>query len=122
MSDSRFPRSVYSVGQDPDPRFSLANERTFLSWIRTSLAFVAAGVALEAVNLPMHQAARITATVVFLLLAIIVPLYAWVQWSRNERALRQNKPPKAPNMAALISVLLFVAVSAIGIGLIIGVN
>ncbi len=28
----------------PDPRFSLANERTVLAWLRTSLAFVAAGL------------------------------------------------------------------------------
>ena len=28
----------------PDPRFSLANERTYLAWIRTSLALVAVGL------------------------------------------------------------------------------
>ena len=33
--------------RDPplDPRFSLANERTYLAWIRTALALVAGGVA-----------------------------------------------------------------------------
>ena len=46
----RFPRQVYGHGEDPDPRFSLANERTFLAWIRTTLALLAAGVALEAVE------------------------------------------------------------------------
>ena len=30
---------------DPDYRFTLANERTFLAWLRTSLALIAAGVA-----------------------------------------------------------------------------
>ncbi|HET8988949.1 MAG TPA: DUF202 domain-containing protein, partial [Humibacillus sp.] len=49
----RFPRSVYEHGEDPDPRFSLANERTFLAWVRTSLAFVAAGLAVEALELPV---------------------------------------------------------------------
>lgn len=122
MSDRRFPRSVYSVGADPDPRFSLANERTFLSWIRTSLAFVAGGVALEAINLPVQHSARITATVVFLLLALIVPVYAWIQWSLNEKALRQNKPLKAPTLGAFVAVLLFVAVAAIAIGLILGTD
>jgi hypothetical protein len=28
-------------GTDPDPRFTLANERTFLAWVRTALAVVA---------------------------------------------------------------------------------
>jgi putative membrane protein len=31
--------------RDPDYRFTLANERTFLAWLRTSLALIAAGVA-----------------------------------------------------------------------------
>jgi putative membrane protein len=30
---------------DPDYRFTLANERTFLAWIRTALALIASGVA-----------------------------------------------------------------------------
>jgi len=34
-----------SNGTDPDPRFSLANERTFLAWIRTALGLIALGVA-----------------------------------------------------------------------------
>ena len=34
----RFPRGVFARGTDPDPRFTLANECTFLAWVRTSLA------------------------------------------------------------------------------------
>lgn len=30
---------------EPDYRFTLANERTFLAWIRTALALLAGGVA-----------------------------------------------------------------------------
>lgn len=50
---ARFPQSVYGQGEEPDARFSLANERTFLAWIRTSLALIAGGVALEAFDLPL---------------------------------------------------------------------
>jgi uncharacterized membrane protein YidH (DUF202 family) len=35
----------HEVGQHPDYRFTLANERIFLAWIRTSLALVAGGIA-----------------------------------------------------------------------------
>ncbi|HBH59897.1 MAG TPA: hypothetical protein DDY41_17580, partial [Arthrobacter bacterium] len=35
-------------GTEPDPRFTLANERTFLAWIRTALALLAGGIAIEA--------------------------------------------------------------------------
>ncbi len=36
----------YSERPDPDIRFSLANERTFLAWVRTAIGLVAAGVAI----------------------------------------------------------------------------
>ncbi|MEU8271252.1 DUF202 domain-containing protein, partial [Sphaerisporangium sp. NPDC049002] len=36
-------------GNEPDPRFTLANERTFLTWLSTSLALSAGGVAMAAV-------------------------------------------------------------------------
>ena len=38
-------RKLLSEGKAPDPRFTLANERTFLAWIRTALALVAGGLA-----------------------------------------------------------------------------
>jgi putative membrane protein len=31
--------------QRPEPQFQLANERTYLAWLRTALALVASGVA-----------------------------------------------------------------------------
>ena len=43
----RWPGSVYREGVEPDPRFTFANERTFLAWLRTSLALVVAGVAVD---------------------------------------------------------------------------
>lgn len=43
-ADKRWPRSVFGVGDEPDARFTFANERTFLAWIRTSLALLAGAV------------------------------------------------------------------------------
>lgn len=45
---SALSRALFPTGTEPDPRFTLANERTFLAWMRTALAFIAGGVALEA--------------------------------------------------------------------------
>ena len=49
----RRPGWVYDEGAEPDARYSLANERTFLAWIRTALAVLAAGVALDALDLSL---------------------------------------------------------------------
>ena len=42
----RAPGMTYLRRPDPDIRFSLANERTFLAWVRTAIGLVAAGVAI----------------------------------------------------------------------------
>jgi putative membrane protein len=95
MSPTRFPRWVYRHGGEPDPRFSLANERTFLAWIRTALGLVAGGVALEALGLPLQPGLRLAASVVLLVLGLVLPVLAWFGWGATELALRQRRslPP-----------------------------
>lgn len=46
------PMGVYDDGDEPDPRFTLANERTFLAWVRTTLAMLAGAVALHSLEFP----------------------------------------------------------------------
>ena len=45
--DNRVPKRVYAVGEEPDPRFSMANERTTLAWLRTAMALVGGAIALR---------------------------------------------------------------------------
>ena len=74
MTDQRrFPASVYREGEEPDPRFSLANERTFLAWVRTALALYAGAFALEALAIPepMVWRASAAATVLFAILIVL---------------------------------------------------
>ncbi|XXN00409.1 hypothetical protein ABUV78_02793 [Clavibacter nebraskensis] len=95
--DRRFPRSVYRAGAEPDVRFTLANERTFLAWIRTSLALIAGGVALEALGLGLQPGFRLAASIVLIVTGIAAPAQAWVGWMRTERALRRDarcRPPR----------------------------
>ncbi len=86
--DERKPRSVFGVGEEPDPRFSLANERTFLAWVRTALATLAGAVALHALATPGSQAVRTTISVLLLVLAVGCTILAFVRWAQIERAMR----------------------------------
>ena len=117
LSPSRFPRRVYQTGTEPDPRFSLANERTFLAWIRTALALIAGGVALEALALPLQPSLRLTASVLLLLLGIAAAGLSWRAWATVERALRQQKPlpPSPVGLPLAIGVVAVAAVLIIGL-------
>lgn len=111
MTDRRFPASVFAVGSEPDARFSLANERTFLAWIRTALAFLAGGVALEALGLGIHPGFRLTASLLLLLAGLLTPVEAWLGWMRTERALRLGVPlPGAPLTLPLVIIVFAVGI------------
>jgi uncharacterized membrane protein YidH (DUF202 family) len=76
MRAARFPRWVCGEGSEPDPRFTLANERTFLAWIRTALALTAGGVALEALTVPLLPGLRLAASLLLLVLGLAAVLGA----------------------------------------------
>lgn len=98
-------RGLLDEGEDPDPRFTLSNERTFLSWIRTALALIAAGVALEAFELPaLGQAGRRSVTTVLLLLGAALALGSFRRWLNTERAMRKRVSIPAPLMVPVLSL------------------
>ncbi|WP_111467037.1 YidH family protein [Microbacterium suaedae] len=117
MTDKRFPRRVYREGGEPDPRFSLANERTFLAWLRTSLAMYAAAFALEALELPASAGWRLAAAAVFLVLGTVGSVQAWIGWTRTETSLRRNEPLPGLAVGGLVVVGVIVAVVLIVIGM-----
>ncbi|MEO3856445.1 DUF202 domain-containing protein [Acrocarpospora sp. B8E8] len=114
---SRFPRWVYDRGTEPDPRFSLANERTFLAWIRTSLALVAAGVALNAVQVPLAAGFQTASTVVLVMLGLLAAGQGWLGWVRAERALRENRALPGPSLGPVMTAGVLVAAGLVGVGL-----
>jgi putative membrane protein len=112
----RFPASLYAVGTEPDGRFTLANERTFLAWIRTSLAFIAAGVALEALVPNMQPGLRIAASALLILTGIATPIGAWLGWMQIERALREERPLPSPVLALPVVFAVVVVGVLVGLG------
>ncbi|MGP4020421.1 YidH family protein [Saccharopolyspora sp. 5N708] len=102
--DSRWPQRLYRDGTEPDPRFTLANERTFLAWIRTALALMAAGVGVEALNAVSVQPnpLRTALAVLLLLSGVLCSATAFTRWMITERALRCGRPLPAPRLAPVL--------------------
>lgn len=103
-----------TVGTDPDYRFTLANERTFLAWLRTGLALLAGAVALASL---VHdfgpRSVRIAITVFLLILSLTVTVGAYVRWDRAERALRENRSlPSDPLPRLIVAGVAIVIVGA----------
>lgn len=100
----RKPR-LREVGTDPDYRFTLANERTFLAWIRTSLALIAAGAAVNSL-LPRlgTRGPRSALGLGLLLLGMTVAGASYRRWDRAERALRLGTALPPTSLTQLIAV------------------
>lgn len=103
---------ISQVGEAPDYRFSLANERTFLAWIRTALGFLAAGVGLD--QLAPDLATPLVREIVALLLCLfagMLAIYGYLRWMRNEKAMRLKQDLPYTRSLKVIS-LVMVIVSA----------
>ena len=78
------------VGSEPDYRFTLANERTFLAWIRTSLALAAGG--LGAITLIDTFYGQEVLGLMLLGLSFITAATSYRRWSANEASIRLDEP------------------------------
>jgi putative membrane protein len=114
MADSRFLRRPkwFEEGVDPDYRFTLANERTFLAWIRTALALLAAAVALVQFVPPFGvPGARTALGLIVAGDGLLISLLAYRRWSGNERAMRHGHTlPHSPMLLLLAISLVVIAV------------
>ncbi len=108
-----FPDDPRRVGKDPDYRFTLANERTFLAWIRTALALAAGGLAAVTIleDFPGEEVLGIG----LLALSFLTAASSYRRWALNEQAIRldQPLPPSRLPMLIAIGVAIVAIVSAI---------
>lgn len=101
---------------EPDYRFTLANERTFLAWFRTSIALIAGGVAVvQLVPEFAFPGARHALGVVLTIGGGVLSMAALRRWRQVQRAMRRKEelpPTRIPMVIGLalaaLSVILVV--------------
>ena len=119
-----WPTRLRETGEDPDPRFSFANERTFLAWIRTALALLATGIGLEAFapELAVPGLRQVLAALL-VLSGVAASALAFRRWLRSEVAMRERRSLPPPRLApwlfygvAAVALAVFVLVLVANLG------
>ena len=104
---------------EPDPRFSFANERTFLAWIRTALGLITAGLVVTQLfpkfDIPVG---RRLIGLPLIALGVLIALSSFSTWQRNERAMRRREPLPRSILPRLVAVVVSI-VAVIGLVLVI---
>lgn len=79
---------------EPDARFTFANERTFLAWTRTALAFVVAGLAIVQLLPPFPGVpwGRHVLGVPLIAIGAVIAVVSYGQWVSSQRAIRRGEP------------------------------
>jgi putative membrane protein len=108
--------------REPDARFTLANERTFLAWNRTALALVVGGLAIVQLLPPFPglQWGRHLLAVPMIVFGGALSIGSLAEWSRNQRALRRGEPlPRSYLPRVLVA---FIAVTALAAAVIVALS
>ena len=113
--EKRWPNSLYGVGGEPDPRFTLANERTFLAWIRTSIAIMAIGVAINELQVGGNAALRAVVVIALIIAGVVLAGFSYLRWMRIEKAMRQTKP--LPSLVSGLGMVIAIVFFALLVGL-----
>jgi putative membrane protein len=94
---------ITDEGTDPDPRFTFANERTFLAWNRTALALIAGGLAVAQFLKVGIGGGRLFLALPLIALGAAMSLTSYRRWERNERALRLSQPLPASVLPQILA-------------------
>jgi putative membrane protein len=107
--------------REPDYRMSLAAERTYLAYVRTALALLAAGVAVVgALPDAGHEDLRRVIGLTLVATGLLVTGTARLRWRAVDQAMRHGRPlPRAPVTAILTVGTLVAAALALALVLVV---
>ncbi|MET9549035.1 MULTISPECIES: YidH family protein [unclassified Streptomyces] len=106
------PERIREEGDTPDYRFSLANERTFLAWLRTALALIGGGFAVDQFLPDLRWGWRIGLALALLAAGVLCSLRAVNHWVRCERAMRRGEDLPAGRFPTVLSLVVAVVALA----------
>ncbi|WP_166910281.1 YidH family protein [Mycobacterium sp. DL440] len=115
MTSGQRPDGVSDI--EPDYRFTLANERTFLAWQRTALGLLAAAVAVVQFlpELPI-PGGRHALGVLLAMLATLTAGVGLCRWGQVDRAIRKAMPlPRHPMPGYLATGLIVIGLLTVGL-------
>lgn len=104
---------------DPDARFLLANERTFLAWVRTALAVMIGGIALA--QLGHNSQTEETIGMIVIVLGGFMALIGYLRFKDADKAIRRGDLPEVGREPAIQAVVIFVVACLIVITHLIGI-
>ena len=109
MTDAEPPESA-DDGTEPDPRFTFANERTFLAWSRTALALVVAGLGVVQLLPPFPRVpwGRHVLGVPLIVFGAVVAVVAYREWGQSQQAMRRGQSLPRSVMPWLLTVVITV--------------
>ncbi|QNP73618.1 DUF202 domain-containing protein [Streptomyces roseirectus] len=116
------PERVREEGTTPDYRFSLANERTFLAWLRTAMALVGGGFAVDQFLPDLRWGWRVGLALALLVAGVLCAVRALNHWVRCERAMRRGEDLPASRFPAVLSLVVAVVAVAMVVAVVLGWN
>jgi putative membrane protein len=106
-----------SVAEQPDIRFSLANERTFLAYERTAVGLVAAALAVFHLLEPSWSQRLLG--VLLVASAFVAAGGGWLRFRQADRAIRQGRELPAGTTVHLLALAVLVVIVAAGISVLV---
>ena len=117
MSGTNRPSAGPGPDDEPDYRFTLANERTYLAWMRTAIGLLAAGVGVAYLS-GFEVPGRMILAGALVVLAMSTGGLAYRHWRVTDRAIRAGDPLPRPPMIAVLSIAMTIVAGWALIGLI----
>jgi inner membrane protein YidH len=110
------------VGEEPDYRFTLANERTFLAYVRTALAFFAAGTAILSFfdRIIGHRVLVVVIGSGLYALGMFTAASCYWRWRRLETAIRKGEPLPSSLVPPVITGSLIILAVIAFVGALVG--